>query len=110
MWASERPQVADGFGHGCGRLEAQAESGTRKWLPTQAEHARRLRQLGKCGNDESYLVETDTFQSNLRVGAPEKPKFEQDLLESHSSFNHREKNPEVLSRLSRQAGVIRVSI
>jgi hypothetical protein len=69
------------------------------------------RQLGKCGNDKSYLVETETFQSNLRVGTPEKPGFEQDLLESHSSFNHREKNPEVLSRLSRQAGgVIRVSI
>jgi hypothetical protein len=42
--------------------------------------------------------------SDLREGTPEKPKFEQDLLESQSSFNHREKNPEVLSRLSHQAG------
>jgi len=68
------------------------------------------RQLGKCGNGKSYLVETETFQSNLREGAPEKPKFDHDLLESQSSFNHREKNPEVLSRLSRQAGVIQISI
>jgi hypothetical protein len=49
---------------------------------------------------KSYLVETGTFLSDLREGAPEKPKFEQDLLESHGSFNHRKKNPEVLSRLS----------
>jgi hypothetical protein len=59
---------------------------------------------------ESYCVETGTFLSNLREGTPEKPKFEQDLLESQSSFNHREKNPEVLSRLSHQAGVIKISI
>jgi len=52
---------------------------------------------------KSYLVETGTFQPNLREGTPEEPKFEQDLLESHSSFNHRKKNPEVLSRLSLQA-------
>jgi hypothetical protein len=59
---------------------------------------------------KSYLVETRTFLSNLREGTQEKPKFEQDLLESHSSFNHRELNPEVLSRLSSQAGVIKISI
>ena len=58
---------------------------------------------------ESYLVETGTFLSDLREGTPEKPKFEQDLLESQSSFNHREKNPEVLSRLSHQAGAGKTS-
>jgi hypothetical protein len=59
---------------------------------------------------KSYLVETGTFLSDLREGTPEKPKFEQDLLESHSSFNHRKRNPEVLSRLSHQAGVVKISI
>jgi hypothetical protein len=51
-----------------------------------------------------HLIQAGTFLSDLREGTPEKPKFEQDLLESQSSFNHREKNPEVLSRLSHQAG------
>jgi hypothetical protein len=68
------------------------------------------RQLGKRGNDKSYLVETKTFQAYLREGTSEKPEFERDLLESHSSFNHRETNPEVLSRLSRQAGVTKTSV
>jgi hypothetical protein len=47
---------------------------------------------------ESSLVETLTFQSNRKNGTSEEPKFERDLLESRSSFNYREKNPEVLSR------------
>jgi hypothetical protein len=59
---------------------------------------------------ESYLVETRTFLSDLREGTVEKPKFGQDLLESHSSFNQQKTNPEVLSRLSHQAGVIKISI
>jgi hypothetical protein len=56
------------------------------------------------------LVETGIFHPNLREGVLKKPKFEQDLLESQSSFNHRKTNPEVLSRLSQQAGVIKISI
>jgi hypothetical protein len=59
---------------------------------------------------ESSLVETETFQSSCKTGASEKPEFEQDLLESQSSFNYRKTNPEVLSRLSHQAGVMKISI
>jgi hypothetical protein len=59
---------------------------------------------------ESSLVETLTFQSNRKNGTSEEPKFERDLLESRSSFNYREKNPEVLSRLSHQAEVMKISI
>jgi len=59
---------------------------------------------------ESSLVETETFQSGRKTGASEKPEFEQDLLERQSSFNYRKTNPEVLSRLSHQAGVMKISI
>jgi hypothetical protein len=59
---------------------------------------------------ESGAEPSKSSGMTLRVGASEKPGFEQDLLESHSSFNHREKNPEVLSRLSHQAGVMKISI
>jgi hypothetical protein len=58
----------------------------------------------------SNLVDTETSQSGREVGTSEKPKFEQDLLESQSSFNYRKTNPEVLSRLSHQAGVMKISI
>jgi hypothetical protein len=33
-------------------------------------------EIGKCGNRESCLAATEEFQSNLREGTPEKPKFE----------------------------------
>jgi hypothetical protein len=59
---------------------------------------------------ESSLVETLTFQTSRKIGTSEKREFEQDLLESQSSFNYRKTNPEVLSRLSHQAGVIKISI
>jgi hypothetical protein len=59
---------------------------------------------------EGSLVETRKFQSNRKTGTSEKPKFEQDLLERQSSFNYRKTNPEVLSILSHQAGVMKISI
>jgi hypothetical protein len=59
---------------------------------------------------ESSLVETSRFQSSRKIGTSEKPKFEQDLLESQSSFNYRKTNPEVLSILSHQAGVMKISV
>jgi hypothetical protein len=59
---------------------------------------------------EGSLVETLKFQIGCKTGASEKPKVEQDLLESQSSFNYRKTNPEVLSRLSRQAGVMKISV
>ncbi|MEN8117215.1 MAG: hypothetical protein ABFS16_09565 [Bacteroidota bacterium] len=62
------------------------------------------RLLGNCGNGESFLVETGTFHPVLRDGTTEKPKFERDNLECQSSGNHLKENPEVLSRLSHQAG------
>jgi hypothetical protein len=34
-----------------------------------------------CGNGKSFLVETGTFQSNLRDGTRKEPKFELDSLE-----------------------------
>jgi hypothetical protein len=39
------------------------------------------RQLRKCGNGKSFLVETGTFQPNLRDGTLKEPKFELDSLE-----------------------------
>jgi hypothetical protein len=52
------------------------------------------RLLGKCGNGESFLAETETFQTLLRKGTQEKPKFERDLLEYQSSGNQLRENPE----------------
>ena len=39
------------------------------------------RQLKRCGNGKSFLAETGTFQSDLRDGTSEEPKFEPDSLE-----------------------------
>jgi hypothetical protein len=49
------------------------------------------RQLGKCGNDESYLVETKIISILPSGRHTEKPKFEHGLLESQSSINYRKK-------------------
>ncbi|MCF6334109.1 MAG: hypothetical protein L3J11_12575 [Draconibacterium sp.] len=45
----------------------------------------------------------------LREGTQEKPKFGRDKLEYQSSGNQLKGNPEVLSRLSHQAGSKEVS-
>ena len=39
------------------------------------------RQLQRYGNGKSFLVETGTFQTNLRDGVQKEPKFEPDGLE-----------------------------
>ena len=62
-----------------------------------------------CGNGKSFLVETGTFQTNLRDGAQKEPKFELDSLEIkvHSITK---RIPDVLLRLSRQTEDQRISI
>ena len=60
--------------------------------------------LRKCKNAKSYLVETGNILSIPWNGAKEEPRFEPDNLEGQSSDNHLKENPEVLSRLGRQAG------
>ena len=49
-------------------------------------------------------MKLESFHPLLREGAPEKPKFERDKLEYQSSGSQLKENPEVLSRLSQQAG------
>ena len=49
-------------------------------------------------------MKPESFHPLLREGAQEKPKFERDKLEYQSSGNQLKGNPEVLSRLSHQAG------
>lgn len=49
-------------------------------------------------------LKPESILSNLRDGTREKPKFEPDNLECQRSDNHPKENPEVLSRLGRQAG------
>ncbi|MBN1986559.1 MAG: hypothetical protein JW761_09665 [Prolixibacteraceae bacterium] len=61
------------------------------------------RLLRKCGNGKSFLVETGTFQTNLRDGTRKEPKFELDSLEIKVQ-SIIEGVPDVLLRLSLQAG------
>jgi hypothetical protein len=49
-------------------------------------------------------LKQEPILSNLRDGTTKKPKFETDNLECQNSGNHPKENPEVLSRLGRQAG------
>ncbi|MCG6189721.1 hypothetical protein [Maribellus maritimus] len=61
------------------------------------------RLLRTCGNGKSFLVETGTFQPNLRDGTQKEPKFELDSLEINvQSIIGR--TPDVLLILSHQAG------
>ena len=55
-------------------------------------------------------MKPESFHPLLREGTPEKPKFERDKLEYQSSGNQLKGNPEVLSRLSHQAGSVETKV
>ena len=55
-------------------------------------------------------MKPELFHPLPREGAPEKPKFKRDNLESQSLGNQLKGNPEVLSRLSHRAGSNETSV
>jgi len=55
-------------------------------------------------------LKLESIHSDLRDGTTKKPKFGLDILECQSSGNHLKEYPEVLSRLSRQAGSIETKV